>query len=68
MLKVTKLTLKRVYSNGEILNSYLYSATPGNQISDITPLTSLTNLANLRLDFNQISDVTPLTSLTNLMF
>jgi hypothetical protein len=25
---LTKLTLKRAYSNAEILNSYLYSATP----------------------------------------
>jgi Leucine-rich repeat (LRR) protein len=37
-----------------------------NQISDITPLRSLTNLWDLNLSANQISDITPLRSLTNL--
>lgn len=37
-----------------------------NQISDITPLTSLTNLTFLDLSDNRISDITPLKSLTNL--
>ncbi|MEG4878875.1 leucine-rich repeat domain-containing protein, partial [Microcoleus sp. CZ3-B4] len=37
-----------------------------NQISDITPLQSLTNLTHLNLYGNQISDITPLQSLTNL--
>ncbi|HEY9301284.1 MAG TPA: leucine-rich repeat domain-containing protein, partial [Phormidium sp.] len=36
-----------------------------NQISDIKPLESLTNLSYLFLDNNQISDIKPLESLTN---
>ncbi|MEG5112886.1 leucine-rich repeat domain-containing protein, partial [Microcoleus sp. A2-C5] len=39
-----------------------------NQISDITPLQSLTNLTSLHLHNNQISDITPLQSLTNLTY
>jgi hypothetical protein len=38
----------------------------GNQISDITPLASLTSLQWLGLWGNQISDLSPLASLTNL--
>ena len=37
-----------------------------NQISDIKPLSNLTNLTNLSLSFNQISDIKPLSNLTNL--
>ena len=37
-----------------------------NQISDLKPLESLTNLTYLFLDNNQISDIKPLESLTNL--
>jgi internalin A len=37
-----------------------------NQISDIKPLESLTNLTVLYLDKNQISDIKPLESLTKL--
>ncbi|MCC3429472.1 MAG: leucine-rich repeat domain-containing protein [Microcoleus sp. PH2017_40_RAT_O_B] len=37
-----------------------------NQISDLTPLQSLTNVTKLNLDNNQISDLTPLQFLTNL--
>jgi len=37
-----------------------------NQITDITPIASLTNLTYLDLKDNQISDLKPLKSLTNL--
>ena len=37
-----------------------------NQISDVSPLTGLTNLKHLGLTKNQISDVSPLAGLTNL--
>jgi internalin A len=37
-----------------------------NHISDISPLTGLTNLQELYLDYNQISDISPLAGLTNL--
>jgi internalin A len=40
----------------------------GNQISDLRPLSSLTNLAGLSLTKNQISDLRPLSSLTNLSY
>jgi internalin A len=36
------------------------------EISDLTPLQSLTNLTSLNLGYNQISDITPLQSLINL--
>ncbi|MEG4069690.1 leucine-rich repeat domain-containing protein [Microcoleus sp. Pol11C2] len=49
-----------------IVSSREYLELYGNQISDITPLQSLTNLTELDLDSNQISDITPLQSLTNL--
>ncbi len=39
-----------------------------NQISDLSPLASLTNLTDLELIRNQISDVSPLASLTNLTY
>ena len=38
----------------------------GNQITDVTPLASLTELTYLSLNNNQITDVTPLASLTGL--
>ncbi|MEG3895799.1 MULTISPECIES: leucine-rich repeat domain-containing protein [unclassified Microcoleus] len=38
----------------------------GEEISDITPLASLTKLTSLDLSFNKISDTIPLKSLTNL--
>ena len=37
-----------------------------NQISDLRPLTALTNLTSLSLSDNQISNLRPLTALTNL--
>jgi len=40
----------------------------GNQISDISPLSNLTDMYWLSLSWNQISDVSPLSSLTNLMW
>nr|WP_277996021.1 leucine-rich repeat domain-containing protein [Aphanizomenon flos-aquae] len=39
-----------------------------NQISDIKPLSNLTNLTSLTLRVNQISDIKPLSNLTNLTF
>ena len=49
-----------------ILSSQSYLDLYETQISDITPLQSLTNLTGLNLENNQISDITPLQSLTNL--
>lgn len=37
-----------------------------NQISDLNPLSSLSNLTELRLDWNRISDLAPISGLTNL--
>ena len=37
-----------------------------NEITDVSPLASLTNLTTLNLSDNRISDVSPLASLTNL--
>ncbi|MBE9121910.1 leucine-rich repeat domain-containing protein [Tychonema sp. LEGE 07199] len=55
-----------IYEANQILSSSNKLALYYNQISDITPLQSLTNLTELNLDNNQISDITPLQSLTNL--
>jgi internalin A len=41
---------------------------PNNEIRDIKPLESLTNLNLLSLNNNQIRDITPLESLTNLTY
>jgi Leucine-rich repeat (LRR) protein len=38
----------------------------GNQISDITPLAALSQMAYLELNGNQLSDISSLASLTNL--
>jgi len=45
----------------------ILSMTNNRQISDITHLSSLTNLQELNLYMNQITDVTPLSSLQNLL-
>ena len=39
-----------------------------NHISDLTPLSGLTNLTYLSMDFNQISDILPVDNLTNLTY
>ena len=55
---------------GPIYKSDLESLTSldleDNNISDISPLTGLTNLEELGLDGNEISDISPLSGLTNL--
>ncbi|MBC1388604.1 LPXTG cell wall anchor domain-containing protein, partial [Listeria innocua] len=43
---------------------YLYM--DNNQVSDLTPISGLTNLETLHLNNNQISDLGPLSALTNL--
>ncbi|MFP5273697.1 leucine-rich repeat domain-containing protein [Coleofasciculus sp.] len=50
----------------EILSSLTNLFLGGNQITDVSPLSSLTNLTELKLARNQITDVSPLSSLTNL--
>ncbi|MEG5140572.1 MULTISPECIES: leucine-rich repeat domain-containing protein [unclassified Microcoleus] len=55
-----------IYEANQIMSSSNELDLYYNQISDITPLQSLTNLTCLRLHNNQISDITPLQSLTNL--
>ena len=50
----------------QILSSFLILDLGNNQISDIKPLESLTNLTWLNLNNNQINDIKPLEFLTNL--
>ena len=38
----------------------------GNHISDISPLSNLTNLNSLEFQYNQVTDISPLSNLTNL--
>ena len=53
-----RLDLGRVWVNDELVNS--------NDISNLSPLSNLTNLKSLDLDANSISDVSVLSGLTNL--
>ena len=55
-----------IYEANQILPSRNYLNLSENQISDITPLQSLTNLTSLNLYNNKISDITRLQSLTHL--
>ncbi|MCL2108747.1 MAG: leucine-rich repeat domain-containing protein, partial [Oscillospiraceae bacterium] len=63
---ITDEQLAELIASGEIpqnvTNLYLW----GNQISDVTPISNLTNLRNLTLGENQITDISPLSELTNL--
>lgn len=60
--------LKEMVESGEIPEDATALTLAANQISDITPLTSLTKLTYLDLCVNEISDVAPLKSLTNLYY
>ena len=55
------LVLGKVYVGGE-------GNANSNQISDISPLSGLTNLTSLNLANNDLSDISPLSGLTNLTF
>ncbi|MEG4440369.1 leucine-rich repeat domain-containing protein [Microcoleus sp. AT9_B4] len=55
-----------IYEANQILSSSNELDLSHNQISDITPLQSLTNLTSLTVCCDRISDITPLQSLTNL--
>ena len=48
------------------IRDWHYLGLGGNEISDVSPLASLTNLERLYLGSNEISNVSPLVSLTNL--
>jgi hypothetical protein len=63
---ITDEQLSQMVSDGTIPQNVTILYLVSNQISDITPLSGLTNLEWLGLDFNQISDITPLSGLTNL--
>ncbi len=55
---LTRLVLGAVSVSGGLVNS--------NEISDLSPLSGLTNLRTLSLSFNRLSDVSALSNLTNL--
>jgi len=58
--------LAEMVANGTIPRNVTELGLVGNRISDLTPLSELTNLRSLNLIGNQITDITPLSSLTNL--
>ena len=54
---------KSIWSSGKRVSLDL----SGKKVTDLTPLTGLTNLTNLTLSGNQITDLTPLAGLANLL-
>jgi internalin A len=64
--KITNKQLADMVDRGEIPRNVSELILCYNQISDITPLKSLTGLKFLRMGSNQISDLTPLSSLTGI--
>ena len=70
---ITNLTGLEAATNLVILDlGYEYDPSEGrdinhNSISDLSPLSGLTQLAGLDLEGNQISDISPLAGLTNLL-
>ena len=63
---ITDARLAEMIATGEIPATVEVLVLSLNYISDLSPLSSLTNLHYLRLQRNRISDLTPLSSLRNL--
>jgi Leucine-rich repeat (LRR) protein len=63
---ITDEQLVVMVESGEIPHNVTHLLLDGNQISDISPLSALTNLEELWLHCNQIIDISPLSELTNL--
>jgi hypothetical protein len=63
---LTDEQLAEIVASGGIPDETTVLLLQGNQISDLTPLSELTNLHHLDLDNNQITDLTPLKTLLNL--
>jgi internalin A len=63
---LTDEQLAEIVASGGIPHETTVLWLQGNQITDLTPLSKLTNLQHLDLDNNQITDLTPLSGLTNL--
>jgi hypothetical protein len=58
--------LAEMINSGEILRDVTHLDLSSNNITDISPLKSLTGLTELNLKGNTINNITPLSSLTNL--
>jgi hypothetical protein len=63
---LTNEQLAELISSGQIPHDIRQLSLSDNQITDLTPLASLSNLESLILCRNKISDLTPLANLTNL--
>jgi Leucine-rich repeat (LRR) protein len=63
---ITNERLAEMVANGEIRHDVTELNLSGNEISDLTPLATLTNLRSLDLSDNFITDLSPLAGLTNL--
>jgi len=63
---ITNKRLAEMVESGEIPANVTHLYLQNNQISDVKPLSKLTELNELYLNVNQISDITPLSKLINL--
>lgn len=63
---ITNERLAEMVASGEIPWNVTHLFLSGNEISDLTPLSKLTNLQELSLVENRVTDLTPLSNLTNL--
>ncbi|MCL2755335.1 MAG: hypothetical protein FWD35_06445, partial [Oscillospiraceae bacterium] len=63
---VNNTRLAQLVSSGRIPANVTHLRLHSNAISDLTPLSTLTDLVWLDLEQNEISDLTPLSTLTNL--
>ena len=63
---ITNILLAEMVADGTIPQNTTHLILSGNQISDLAPLSGLTNLELLNLANNQIADLSPLVELDNL--
>jgi hypothetical protein len=64
---VTDTQLAKMVASEEIPTNVITLSLGSNEISDLTPLSGLTDLRGLLLEYNQISDISPLSELINLV-
>lgn len=63
---MTSLQLQRLIENGDIPLTVRSLNLRSNRITDLSPLTALTELQTLNLGFNRVDDLSPLSELPNL--
>ncbi|MCL2633847.1 MAG: sigma-70 family RNA polymerase sigma factor [Oscillospiraceae bacterium] len=63
---ITDEILAQYVADGTIPQNVMFLHLFGNQITDISPLSGLTNLRHLSLSYNQITDISALSGMTNM--